>query len=81
MEDAVALARSIETHRLTPRALAEYESRRKERAEELSKMSRTQGRIARLSHPLATGVRNLLFRITPDILLRRQSRQMFSASM
>jgi len=81
MEDAVSLTRSIETHGLTPRALEEYESLRKDRAENLSEMSRTQGRIARLSHPIAIRVRNLLFRMTPDTVARRQSRQMFSASM
>jgi 2-polyprenyl-6-methoxyphenol hydroxylase-like FAD-dependent oxidoreductase len=81
MEDAVALERTIDQHGLTPTGLTAYESQRKSRAEALIRMSRVQGRLARLSNPVVTKLRDVLFRITPDSVVQRQSRQMFATEM
>lgn len=81
MEDAVALERAIDQHGLTASGLDAYESQRKSRAEALIRMSRVQGQLARLSRPVVTKLRDILFRITPDSVAQRQSRQMFATKI
>lgn len=73
MEDAVVLARTLAgpdavPDAVLPRALARYESLRRNRAERVQRASLRQGTLYRLSAPLAHA-RNAVFRAVPAALL------------
>ncbi|EMA44341.1 hypothetical protein C448_08709 [Halococcus morrhuae DSM 1307] len=76
MEDAIVLADSIATHGTTRRALADYEARRKERAESVRRQSRIQGRLAQIDHPTVARIRNTALRYVPSSLLQKQTKSL-----
>lgn len=69
--DVAVLCEEISQRSLTE-AAGTYESRRKRKAERVVRQSRTAGRIAHASNPLAVGVRDLLARHLPVAVAARQ---------
>jgi 2-polyprenyl-6-methoxyphenol hydroxylase-like FAD-dependent oxidoreductase len=78
MEDAVVLAEEVTEHGPTERALVEYESRRKPRADDIREQSRTQGWLGQIDNQALTMLRNTLIRCSPDTLFDRQTRRMLA---
>lgn len=78
MEDAVVLAARLGERGIGRRALREYESRRKPRADRIGRQSRLQGRLGQLEHPLLASLRNAVFRLTPAPVMRRQVERQFA---
>ncbi|MCU4971247.1 FAD-dependent monooxygenase [Halobacteria archaeon AArc-m2/3/4] len=78
MEDAVVLAACLREQGVGRRALREYESRRKPRADRISRQSRLQGRLGQLEHPILIGVRNAVFRLMPSAVMGRQVERQFA---
>lgn len=72
IEDAVVLARSLGEHSDTSEALAEYEAKRRPRAERVLKMSRRADKGGQLEGRLACAIRNTLVRLMPASAQRRQ---------
>ncbi len=72
IEDAVAIADCVSTHTDVVAAFAAYEARRRRDANRVVKLSRSAGKVAQLSQPLACHARNALVRILPSSLVTRR---------
>ncbi|MDX1614846.1 MAG: FAD-dependent monooxygenase [Candidatus Promineifilaceae bacterium] len=71
LEDAVWLARYLDSPRDTPSALRAFESHRQERTSMIIKSSRQTGRMLHLSNPIAVSLRNLLLKYMPRSFVTR----------
>lgn len=71
IEDAVVVAHLLAHHTDVPAALAAYTKARHRRTTRIGRRSRRIGELARLSHPLATSIRNLTVRATPRAVTSR----------
>lgn len=71
IEDAWVLADCLATHEPSE-AFRAYEERRMKEATRVVKRSRQIGRLAHLRHPVARAARNLLLRLTPGFVTRRE---------
>jgi 2-polyprenyl-6-methoxyphenol hydroxylase-like FAD-dependent oxidoreductase len=71
IEDAVVVAHLLDRDADVPAALAAYTCARLRRTTRVSSRSRRMGELARLSHPLATSIRNLVVRATPRSVTSR----------
>jgi 2-polyprenyl-6-methoxyphenol hydroxylase-like FAD-dependent oxidoreductase len=72
IEDAVVLARSLAERTDIAAALADYEAKRRPRAERVLKMSRRADRGGQLEGRLACAIRNTIVRVMPASAQRRQ---------
>jgi 2-polyprenyl-6-methoxyphenol hydroxylase-like FAD-dependent oxidoreductase len=78
MEDAWVLAdRLVAAHPSPEAAFAGYEHIRMPKARFVVKTSWRFGKIVHLSNPVARGARNLLLRLTPESVARRQSEALY----
>ncbi|RLV08763.1 FAD-dependent monooxygenase [Streptomyces griseocarneus] len=73
IEDAVALAESLAGAQDLPRALRDYEARRRPRTRQMVQASRSLSRIEQLDNPLAARLRELYFRFTPASVFEKQN--------
>jgi 2-polyprenyl-6-methoxyphenol hydroxylase-like FAD-dependent oxidoreductase len=72
IEDAVVLTRSLAERPDVSEALADYEAKRRPRAERVLKMSRRADKGGQLEGRLACTIRNMLVRLMPASAQRRQ---------
>ena len=72
IEDAPVLADLLALGHDTSEALQRYESLRIPRTSRIVKQSRQFGRVGQWRHPIATGLRALAVRATPDFVMRQQ---------
>ena len=72
LEDVAVLTRTLATMPVTD-AIAAYARRRRPRVTALQRRSRVIGRVGQLEHPLLTTVRDVVTRLTPASVLRRQA--------
>jgi 2-polyprenyl-6-methoxyphenol hydroxylase-like FAD-dependent oxidoreductase len=72
IEDAVVLADSLARYATIDGALRGYESVRIPRTRTITQISRRIGAMAQLENPLAVRIRDLVARLTPDSVGRRQ---------
>jgi 2-polyprenyl-6-methoxyphenol hydroxylase-like FAD-dependent oxidoreductase len=72
IEDAVVLVRSLAEHPSVSEALADYETKRRPRAERVLKISRRADKGGQLEGRLACTIRNTLVRLMPASAQRRQ---------
>ncbi|HYH79222.1 MAG TPA: FAD-dependent monooxygenase [Longimicrobium sp.] len=77
VEDAWVLADRLAASATPEAAFAEYERIRMPRARMVVNTSWRFGKIVHLSNPLARGARNLLLRLTPESVGRRQSAALY----
>ncbi|MFF1481226.1 FAD-dependent oxidoreductase [Streptomyces sp. NPDC058301] len=77
VEDAVVLAHLLDGADI-PAALAAYSTARRTRADAIRLRSRRAGRIAALTHPVATAARDLAVRATPARAARRALDDLFN---
>lgn len=68
LEDAVWLARYLDSPRDTPSALRAFESHRQKRTNMIIQLSRQIGRIYHMRNSIATSMRNLLFKYGPPAI-------------
>ncbi|MFI9201180.1 FAD-dependent monooxygenase [Streptomyces sp. NPDC053048] len=73
IEDAVALAESLAGAHDLPRALRDYEARRRPRTRRMVQASRSLSRIEQLDGPLPSRLRELYFRFTPRSVFDKQN--------
>lgn len=73
IEDAWVLADRLAAHETPEAAFADYERIRMPKARMVVNTSWRFGKMAHLANPLARGARNLLLRLAPQSLARRQS--------
>jgi 2-polyprenyl-6-methoxyphenol hydroxylase-like FAD-dependent oxidoreductase len=73
IEDAWVIADRLAASASPAAAFAEYERIRTPKARSVVNTSWRFGKLAHLSNPLARGARNLLVRLTPSRIARRQS--------
>lgn len=73
IEDAWVLANRLAAHDTPEAAFADYERIRMPKARMVVNTSWRFGKMAHLANPLARGARNLLLRLAPQSLARRQS--------
>ncbi|MFJ2619179.1 FAD-dependent monooxygenase [Glutamicibacter sp. NPDC087344] len=78
LEDAATLVLLLRGNgaKEVPGVLARYESLRQRRTSELMRRSRTAGRLAQASNPLAVGLRNTALRLMPGIIMGTLSQRM-----
>jgi 2-polyprenyl-6-methoxyphenol hydroxylase-like FAD-dependent oxidoreductase len=72
IEDAVVLADCLSRYRTIDGALRAYENTRHPRTRMVTELSQRIGSVAQLDRPAACHVRNLVARMTPDSIGRRQ---------
>jgi 2-polyprenyl-6-methoxyphenol hydroxylase-like FAD-dependent oxidoreductase len=75
LEDAVWLARYLDSPRDTPSALREFESHRQKRTSMIIQSARQTGRMLHLSNPVAVTIRNLLLKHMPHSIVMRLQMQ------
>ncbi len=71
LEDAVWLARYLDSPRDTPSALRAFESHRQKRTSMITQSSRQFGRMQHLSNPVAASLRKVLLRYMPTAIAMR----------
>jgi 2-polyprenyl-6-methoxyphenol hydroxylase-like FAD-dependent oxidoreductase len=76
-EDAWVLADRIAANASPEAAFAEYERIRSPKARMVVNTSWRFGKLTHLSNPIARGARNLLLRLTPESVARRQSETLY----
>lgn len=72
LEDVAVLTRVLTTAPV-PDAIAAYARIRRPRVTALHRRSRAMGRVGQLSHPILTAARDVVLRLTPASVLRRQA--------
>ena len=77
MEDAWVLADRLASSESPAAAFAEYERIRGPKARMVVNTSWRFGKLVHLSNPIARGARNLLLRLTPESVGRRQSEALY----
>ncbi|RBI59209.1 zeaxanthin epoxidase [halophilic archaeon] len=80
IEDALALAHSIDVHADQSAAFATYESERKPRADRIRSESERLGRLGTMQSNIGCRARNLAFGLLPDALFRRGRRRRVSGT-
>jgi 2-polyprenyl-6-methoxyphenol hydroxylase-like FAD-dependent oxidoreductase len=80
IEDAVVLAECLARGSAVDAALAEYESRRRERANQIVDRSWRMGQLAQLESPTGRFLRDSLFRLVPVSLAARGVRDLVRAA-
>ncbi|MGW1075469.1 FAD-dependent monooxygenase [Streptomyces sp. NPDC002537] len=73
IEDAVALAESLAGAQDLPRALRDYETRRRPRTRQMVQASYSLSRIEQLQNPVAARLRELYFRLAPAAVFDKQN--------
>jgi 2-polyprenyl-6-methoxyphenol hydroxylase-like FAD-dependent oxidoreductase len=81
IEDAVVLSRAIAAHDDVSAALADYEAKRRSRAERVLKMSRRADKGGQLEGRLPCAIRNTLVRLMPASAQRRQLKPIVDAEL
>jgi 2-polyprenyl-6-methoxyphenol hydroxylase-like FAD-dependent oxidoreductase len=82
VEDAVVLAAELGRPGTdVPSALARYVDVRQARARSLQRMSDRMGNIGQWSHPVLTGLREVVFRTMPQWIVRRQLEELFGVAV
>jgi len=81
IEDALAIARTLDERGGVPAALEAYEASRKEKADRVVTASRRMGRLASLDGSIACRLRNAAMRAVPDRVTRRQQRRIARLSV
>jgi 2-polyprenyl-6-methoxyphenol hydroxylase-like FAD-dependent oxidoreductase len=81
IEDAVVLSRAIAAHDDVSAALADYEAKRRSRAERVLKMSRRADKGGQLEGRLPCTIRNTLVRLMPASAQRRQLKPIVDAEL
>ncbi len=76
IEDAVVLAECLSSGGAVETALATYEQRRRERANQFVSRSWSLGRLAQLESPAGRFMRDALFRLVPEALAARGVRDL-----
>ncbi|MFF4605122.1 FAD-dependent monooxygenase [Streptomyces sp. NPDC001339] len=73
MEDAAVLAESLAGAQDLPRALRDYENRRRARTRQMVQSSRSLSRIEQWEKPLSVRARELYFRYAPESVFAKQN--------
>lgn len=82
IEDAVILAAEIGRHRNDPaEAFRRFTDRRLERTRMVVRRSRMMGQLAQWRHPVLRTLRNMLFRLTPQTVFRRQLEALYNVDL
>jgi 2-polyprenyl-6-methoxyphenol hydroxylase-like FAD-dependent oxidoreductase len=76
IEDAYVLAACLDKYKLN-KAFLEYQKIRLPKAHQVVKMSWFVGKIAHLKNPLSIGLRNLILKLTPSSVNKKQNEQIF----
>lgn len=77
IEDALMLAICVKANESIPRALDQYEARRRDRTARVTRQSLTLGNVAQWSNPIACAARDLAAQLMPDFVMQRQFREMW----
>ncbi len=77
IEDAVVLGQCLRQQSTIQEALMHYEKRRLTRTAKVIRMSRLLGAVSQWQHPLMIGVRNNIFKITPDFVNQSQMEELY----
>ncbi|RAL26279.1 FAD-dependent monooxygenase [Thermoflavimicrobium daqui] len=72
IEDALVLSKMIQENDQLDQALLQYENKRIQRTSKLILQARQVGRVGQWSHPFVCRVRDLIFRKTPNSVLKKQ---------
>lgn len=78
IEDAFVLADALATSATVEAAFGLYEQRRLARANAVVVAARRLGAIAQWSNPLAVALRDMLLRLTPDSVVRKQMQSLWA---
>ncbi|ULQ55193.1 FAD-dependent monooxygenase [Flavihumibacter rivuli] len=77
IEDAVVLGECLKQHNNVAHAFNQFEKQRKERTQWVVKQSRSIGAMAQVENKLLAGCRDMVFRMMPDGMYRRQLEKVY----
>ncbi|CAN5327126.1 FAD-dependent monooxygenase [soil metagenome] len=80
IEDAVILANCLKKNSIVKEAFSDFQKRRLKRTHEIVNQSWRLGKIAQLENPLASSLRNLVFRSIPQGIYRKQVESIYNVS-
>ncbi|MBI3135163.1 MAG: FAD-dependent monooxygenase [Bacteroidetes bacterium] len=81
IEDALVLASAIQKNETIPAAFHDFETKRMARTHGIVNQSWRLGKIAQLQNPIAAGIRNLAFRLTPASVLEKQISKIYQIEL